>query len=92
MRTGGQLGEITFIFIFQVFLGFPIFFLIICIFLMIMPLTTSPMECFMGIIMVLTGIPVYIIGVVWQTKPNWIVEFLGKCSVFLILKGRIEGE
>ena len=32
----------------------------------------------MGIIMVLTGIPVYIMGVVWQTKPNWIVEFLGK--------------
>lgn len=64
----------------KVFLGFPIFFLIICIFLMIMPLTTSPMECFMGIIMVLTGIPVYIIGVVWQTKPNWIVEFLEKLT------------
>lgn len=64
----------------KVFIGFPIFFLIICLFLMIMPLTTSPMECVFGIVMVLTGVPVYMLGVVWQNKPNWIIEFLEKLT------------
>jgi len=62
---------------FQVFIGFPIFFLVICLFLMIMPLTNSPMECFMGMIMVATGIPVYIIGVMWKTKPRWFNNLQG---------------
>ncbi|KAL5022877.1 hypothetical protein ScPMuIL_002032 [Solemya velum] len=48
---------------------FPIFFMIICLFLIITPLTSSPKECFMGIIMVLTGIPVYVLGVMWKNKP-----------------------
>ncbi|XP_045193842.1 large neutral amino acids transporter small subunit 2-like isoform X2 [Mercenaria mercenaria] len=65
----------------KVFIGFPIFFMVICLFLMITPLTNSPMECFMGIIMVCTGIPVYIIGVMWKSKPRVFTDLLEKFSL-----------
>jgi hypothetical protein len=32
----------------------------------------------MGIIMVCTGIPVYIIGVKWKSKPQFFTDLLGK--------------
>ncbi|KAK3578987.1 hypothetical protein CHS0354_034783 [Potamilus streckersoni] len=59
----------------------PVFFMIICLFLVIMPLTSSPMECFIGIIMVITGIPVYLTGVVWKNKPKWFRSLLEQCTV-----------
>ena len=62
----------------QVWIGFPIFFLIICLFLIITPLTNGPMECLMGILVVSTGIPVYIIGVKWKSKPEVFQTYLGK--------------
>ncbi|OWF35083.1 Y+L amino acid transporter 2-like isoform X2 [Mizuhopecten yessoensis] len=54
----------------KVHIFFPIFFMAICLFLFIMPLTASPTECFMGLLMVATGIPVYILGVMWENKPE----------------------
>lgn len=54
----------------KVHIAFPIFFMIICAFLFIMPLTASPQECFIGLLMVATGIPVYILGVLWKSKPE----------------------
>ncbi|KAK0051408.1 Y+L amino acid transporter 2-like isoform X3 [Biomphalaria pfeifferi] len=54
----------------RVNLFFPIFYFIICVFLIITPLTTSPKECLMGLIMILTGIPVYVLGVMWEKKPQ----------------------
>ncbi|XP_069112800.1 Y+L amino acid transporter 2-like [Argopecten irradians] len=54
----------------KVHIFFPCFFMVICLFLFIMPLTASPMECFMGLLMVATGIPVYILGVMWEKKPE----------------------
>ncbi|KAH3768743.1 large neutral amino acids transporter small subunit 2-like [Dreissena polymorpha] len=55
----------------KVFLGFPIFFLVVCVFLIIMPLTNNPTECLIGMAVVAAGIPVYVVGVMWKTKPRW---------------------
>ncbi|KAL3859885.1 hypothetical protein ACJMK2_010072 [Sinanodonta woodiana] len=65
----------------KVNIGFPVFFMIICLFLIIMPLTSSPRECFIGIIMVITGIPVYLIGVVWESKPKWFRDIVDKFTL-----------
>ncbi|KAL3860072.1 hypothetical protein ACJMK2_010240 [Sinanodonta woodiana] len=65
----------------KVSIVFPVFFMMICLFLIIMPLTSNPMECFVGIIMVVTGIPVYLIGVVWESKPKWFRDILEQCTV-----------
>lgn len=54
----------------RVNLFFPIFYFIICVFLIITPLTSSPMECLMGLIMIATGIPIYMLGVMWERKPQ----------------------
>lgn len=59
---------------------FPIFYLCIVIFLTIMSLTSSPWECFMGIIVLCTGIPVYVVGVMWKRKPKPIVNSLRKLT------------
>ncbi|RUS92002.1 hypothetical protein EGW08_000215 [Elysia chlorotica] len=64
----------------KVNLVFPVFYLIICLFLVVTPLTTSPMECLMGLIMVCTGIPVYMLGVMWSKKPQGFRVAFGKFS------------
>ncbi|ESO82840.1 hypothetical protein LOTGIDRAFT_109029 [Lottia gigantea] len=68
----------------KVHIALPIFFVIICIFLIITPLTTSPMECLMGIIMICTGIPVYILGVLWTSKPKVFTKNLGRFDAISI--------
>ncbi|KAL4234094.1 Y+L amino acid transporter 2 [Mactra antiquata] len=67
----------------KVFIGFPIFFMLICVFLIITPLTNSPMECLMGILVVSIGIPVYIIGVMWESKPRIFYDFMDRITILI---------
>ncbi|KAK6186266.1 hypothetical protein SNE40_008336 [Patella caerulea] len=67
----------------KVHIIFPIFFLLIIIFLIITPLTSSPMECLMGIVMMCTGIPVYVIGVMWTKKPKVFENYHRKLSLLV---------
>ena len=53
----------------------------ICAFLIIVPLFYSPMECVMGIIIALSGIPVYWIGVSWKNKPRSFNRLIGKACL-----------
>ncbi len=62
----------------QVNLFFPIFFMGIMSFLIIFPLFYSPFECLMGLAMVATGIPVYVICVMWTKKPTVVQDLIGK--------------
>ncbi|CAH8543384.1 unnamed protein product [Schistosoma turkestanicum] len=48
----------------------PITFLIVCGFLLIFPVFHKPKELFTGIIMVLSGIPIYLIGITWNRKSG----------------------
>jgi len=58
----------------QVPLFLPIIFLLICAFLVFLPIYVRPFEVGMGILITITGIPVYFVFVWWQRKPKVIRE------------------
>lgn len=68
-------------FCWQVPVLLPVFFIFICVFLLLMPLTIDANEVLWGIIMVLSGVPVYLLGVSWKNKPRTFTGFIGKFSV-----------
>lgn len=56
----------------------PITFVIICAFLVIVPCYVAPYEVGMGVLITLTGVPFYFVGVKWQNKPAWFLKLLRK--------------
>ena len=44
-------------------------------FLIIFPLFYNAFECLMGLVMILTGIPVYLLMVAWENKPKAFLKF-----------------
>ena len=49
----------------------PVVFLLICGFLVFMPLYVKPVEVGMGILITFTGVPAYFVFVYWKNKPAW---------------------
>ena len=62
----------------KVNIAVPITFVIICLFLIVMPCVEAPFEVGMGILMTLSGIPAYYFGVCWHDKPVFIKKIIGK--------------
>ncbi|XP_047367016.1 Y+L amino acid transporter 2 [Vespa velutina] len=58
----------------KVSIALPVIFFIICTFLVILPCYVSPWEVGVGIIIILSGIPVYSIFIYWKNKPIWLVS------------------
>ncbi|XP_063909553.1 Y+L amino acid transporter 2 [Zophobas morio] len=58
----------------------PIAFVLICIFLIILPCFEAPIEVGMGALITLSGVPVYYFGVVWQDKPMLYQSFMDKVT------------
>lgn len=54
----------------RVHMALPITFLACCVYLVVVPMVTEPRSTGMGIIMTLSGIPVYVAGVLWKKKPE----------------------
>ncbi|XP_003439483.1 large neutral amino acids transporter small subunit 1 [Oreochromis niloticus] len=52
----------------------PVSFVLACLFLIIVSFWKTPVECAIGFGIIGTGLPVYFIGVWWQTKPKWLVN------------------
>lgn len=50
----------------------PVIFLAGCIYLVVVPVITEPISTGMGILMTLSGIPIYVAGVMWKSKPQWL--------------------
>ncbi|KAG4079058.1 hypothetical protein HA402_001713 [Bradysia odoriphaga] len=50
----------------------PIVFIVICAFLIVVPCYVAPYEVGMGVLITVLGIPVYLVGVVWRDKPEWL--------------------
>ncbi|XP_077990932.1 large neutral amino acids transporter small subunit 1-like [Glandiceps talaboti] len=61
---------------FKVPLVIPIFFSLFCYFLVFISIFASPKEAVIGLAIILTGIPVYIYGVVWRNKPRRLKHLL----------------
>lgn len=53
---------------------FPIIFFIICLFLVTFPCYVSPWEVGVGVIFIVSGVPMYFIFIYWKNKPRWIVK------------------
>ena len=47
----------------------PVIFLVVVLFLLVVPLYADPRDTGMGVLITCTGIPVYILGVMWKRKP-----------------------
>lgn len=54
----------------------PFTFLIAVLFLLVVPLYAAPRDTGMGVLITCSGIPVYILGVMWKTKPKAFRDFL----------------
>ncbi|XP_021934538.1 Y+L amino acid transporter 2 [Zootermopsis nevadensis] len=53
---------------------FPIIFFIICLFLVTLPFYVSPWEVGIGLVLIVSGVPVYLIFIYWKNKPFWLIR------------------
>jgi solute carrier family 7 (L-type amino acid transporter), member 5 len=61
----------------------PIIYVLICIFLMVVPCLAVPGEVGMGVLITLSGIPFYMLCVAWKHKPEWFQSKINKSTTFL---------
>ncbi|KAL0271841.1 UNVERIFIED_CONTAM: hypothetical protein PYX00_008808 [Menopon gallinae] len=64
----------------KVSIAVPVIFVIICIFLVCVPCYVRPYEVGVGVLITLSGIPCYLIGVQWQKKPAWFRQWLANVT------------
>nr|CAD7415111.1 unnamed protein product [Timema poppensis] len=79
----------------KVSLWVPIVFIVVCMFLVFVPCYYVPYEVGMGVLITVTGIPAFFLGVVWEKKPSWFIHALGKFTIGvqkLFLSAREEKE
>jgi len=75
----------------RVSLGIPVLFLLICTFLVFLPLYVRPLEVGMGLLITAFGVPVYMLCIRWRDKPVWFQQALynlgyGSQKLFMGLK------
>ena len=56
----------------QVNIVLPVLYLLICAFLVVLPLSTTPRLVGVAMVIICAGIPVYIVCIYWKGKPRWI--------------------
>ncbi|XP_068595677.1 large neutral amino acids transporter small subunit 1 [Brachionichthys hirsutus] len=60
----------------------PVTFVLACVFLIIVSFWKTPEECAIGFGIIATGVPVYMFGVRWKSKPEWLQKGLVSSTVF----------
>lgn len=64
----------------QVGLWIPITYLLFWAVLLCFSLYSEPVVCGLGMVIMLTGVPVYFLGVQWKNKPKWIYRLTGETT------------
>lgn len=59
----------------------PIIFFIICAFLVILPCYVKPWEVGVGLVIIISGIPVYFLFIYWKNKPPWLRRIGDKLTI-----------
>jgi len=54
----------------------PIGFLIVCVFLIVLPIVDDPMLVGVAIGILVSGIPVYLVFIYWTSKPKWLKKWI----------------
>ncbi|TKC36321.1 hypothetical protein EI555_020209 [Monodon monoceros] len=58
----------------QVHLALPALFILACLFLIAVSFWKTPVECGIGFTIILSGLPIYFLGVWWKNKPKWLLQ------------------
>ncbi|XP_066578978.1 large neutral amino acids transporter small subunit 2 [Amia ocellicauda] len=64
----------------KVSLVFPVVYLLFWAFLLVFSLYSEPVVCGIGLAIMLTGVPVYFLGVYWQNKPQCFDRLVDKMT------------
>lgn len=62
----------------QVNLLVPTAYLVFWAFLLVFSFISEPMVCGVGVIIILTGVPVFFLGVFWRSKPKCVHQLTGE--------------
>ncbi|GMT22605.1 hypothetical protein PFISCL1PPCAC_13902, partial [Pristionchus fissidentatus] len=62
---------------------FPAIFFLGCVALVIIPIVASPKDTAIGLLIMLTGLPVYAVFIAWKNKPAFVASISEKTTVFL---------
>ncbi|CAG03076.1 unnamed protein product, partial [Tetraodon nigroviridis] len=58
----------------------PVSYLLFWVVLLCVSLYSEPVVCGLGMVIMLTGVPVYLVGVWWKDKPKWISRAVEKVT------------
>lgn len=58
----------------------PVAYLVFWAFLLVFSFISEPMVCGVGVIIILTGVPVFFLGAFWRSKPKCVHRLTGELS------------
>lgn len=67
----------------KVSLIWPILYLLATFFVTVVPMVASPVESGIGVLMILTSVPVYLIFILWKDKPHCFMKTTQSITVML---------
>lgn len=70
----------------QVNIVLPVSFVLACLFLIVVSFWKTPVECAYGFGIIATGVPVYVVGVLWKSKPKWLLRGICEYGAGVLVK------
>nr|XP_053638116.1 Y+L amino acid transporter 2-like [Cherax quadricarinatus] len=64
----------------KVWIGFPIIYFIVSVFLTVLPVVSQPLEVMMAVVIIVTGLPVYYFTIHRQKKPQKLLQAMDKVA------------